>query len=86
MSAPGVKNILSFDGAEGEDHSFATAMGKMEGVDCPIVAPKPSDLANLIYTSGTTGKPKGVELTHDNQASNINAVRMIVDNPLEFMR
>ncbi|HSC21569.1 MAG TPA: AMP-binding protein, partial [Solirubrobacterales bacterium] len=34
---------------------------------------KREDLATFVYTSGTTGQPKGVMLTHDNIASNIQA-------------
>lgn len=34
----------------------------------------PSDTATIIYTSGTSGRPKGVELTHRNIMSQIDAV------------
>lgn len=36
--------------------------------------PAPDDVATIIFTSGTTGKSKGVMLTQDNLASNVEAV------------
>ena len=38
----------------------------------------PEDLASLVYTSGTTGVPKGVELTHGNFVSNVQASLSVV--------
>jgi long-chain acyl-CoA synthetase len=81
---PTLKHVLAFDAKEG-GHNFHTAMAKADA-KATVLAPTPDDLANLIYTSGTTGKPKGVELTHRNQISNLYGVRQTVSDPLEFMR
>lgn len=39
---------------------------------------KPDDVMSIIFTSGSTGDPKGVMLTNDNVASNIEAVRHLL--------
>lgn len=46
--------------------------GKNSDVDAD--RPEPDDIATIIFTSGTTGKSKGVMLTQNNLASNVNAV------------
>jgi long-chain acyl-CoA synthetase len=70
-----VMDAGEFSGAE----SFAKLMEGAKqrekrdaGFDAMVKEAKPEDLATIIYTSGTTGEPKGVMLTHENLASNIN--------------
>mmetsp|Transcript_25308 Transcript_25308/g.36722 ORF Transcript_25308/g.36722 Transcript_25308/m.36722 type:complete len:722 (+) Transcript_25308:354-2519(+) len=86
-NTPYVKEAFCLDGKLGEPYVFATAMdiaSKQERVD--IIPPSGEDLANLVYTSGTTGKPKGVELTHSNFASQVHAVRNMVEDAHDFVR
>lgn len=83
-------NILSMTVGEEEgqsDHSFHKHMNLVSngGKFVTPTAPTPQHLANLIYTSGTTGKPKGVELLHFSQVSNMRGVRALVDDPHEFL-
>ena len=46
-------------------------------------AVEPDDILTLIYTSGTTGPPKGVQLTHANQASAVRGFDELVAFPSE---
>jgi len=91
MGTPLVREVICFDAREEEPCSFRGAMIRAEkemvddgGLGGMVVEPTPDDLANLIYTSGTTGKPKGVELIHSNQVSNIKAGRDMGMNSSDF--
>ncbi|GMQ92743.1 MAG: AMP-dependent synthetase/ligase [Acidimicrobiia bacterium] len=79
---PDLKQIIVIDdpaGGNAIDYTELLARGAEN--PSPVAVVSPEDLAGLIYTSGTTGSPKGVRLSHDNFASNINAVAEIF--PLE---
>lgn len=88
-----MSEVICLDAPAGEPNSFRGVMDRTlknlekDGRnDVVVVEPTEEDLANLIYTSGTTGKPKGVELIHSNQVSNIKAGRSMVVNPSDFIQ
>lgn len=66
------------------------AQGTMGGWRAEALSAEPHDVATILYTSGTTGTPKGVMLTHNNIASNVQASVMVLaiqdwDNTVSFL-
>ncbi len=72
--------LVAFDptadpGAESLD-SFLAGSSRGAGGGLPAVSG--DSIAQLIYTSGTTGKPKGVMLSQENLAANVESCRRLV--------
>jgi len=63
------KKLKQFDAVIKSGESFAKENPDL--LDELKNSVKPDDVATIIYTSGTTGVPKGVMLTHNNIASNV---------------
>jgi len=84
-----LRHIVNLSGAASEPTSYAAL--RAIGAENPVPAadPEPGDLCGLIYTSGTTGNPKGVQLSHGNIVSNVNAMQSLLpmseDRSLSFL-
>ncbi|WP_394838907.1 long-chain fatty acid--CoA ligase [Pendulispora rubella] len=70
---PTLQHIIVMEGeSDGHTiHSFAALIEAGEKKPVPVIKPEKKDVACYIYTSGTTGVPKGVILSHNNIASNV---------------
>ncbi len=67
------------ESADGKTASLAELKAAGRSSEKDADSPKPEDVATIIFTSGTTGKSKGVMLTQDNLASNVEAVEYTVE-------
>lgn len=78
IPAAGGVPVPPFDASDASDASAWAYAGadRPDSWDARAHAVKPEDPATLIYTSGSTGHPKGVELTHANLLSQIQAARL----------
>ena len=70
-----VMDDVTLEGAESYQaalEGWESLQGQDEAFDEHLRATDQNALATIIYTSGTTGQSKGVQLTHENLASNVN--------------
>ena len=81
-----VKHFVVVDGPPEDSTVGAMTLAELEAsgdpsfdFDAAWQAVEPNDVLTLIYTSGTTGPPKGVELTHSNLLSEMDALKGTYD-------
>jgi len=84
-SVTGVDHLVVVD-ADDLDEALTVADVEAKGdpefdFEAAWRAVEPDDILTLIYTSGTTGPPKGVQLTHANQASAVRGFDELVAFP-----
>ncbi|MDP8237760.1 MAG: long-chain fatty acid--CoA ligase [Candidatus Hatepunaea meridiana] len=73
-----LKNVILLGDSLPDDAFSLTKLISNNHPMTDIVNVEESDPAVVQYTAGVTGTPKGVELTHGNIASNVNACREIM--------
>jgi long-chain acyl-CoA synthetase len=84
-----LQHMVNLKGPESEPTSYKALRKVGAANPVPAADPDPEDLCGLIYTSGTTGNPKGVQLSHGNIISNVNAMQTLLpmtdDRSLSFL-
>ncbi len=85
---PHLREVILIEGNDPKATSFSKLL-QGEAADALSLAVRAErielqSIATIVYTSGTTGKPKGVVLTHQNLASEIDALKEIFVFPSHY--
>ncbi len=83
---PGLDTVVVADPPDGADgivrfDDLLASSGDPTEIQRAREAVQPDDLLTLIYTSGTTGPPKGVQITHHNIMSAVEALDEVIAFP-----